>query len=364
MSFMSIYKHICCWDDSFYGDKLCIFHQNSAENITGGRKTVWIARQQGGVTGALLDLYYSASMSKNIAIFCLWFSTYRFRKLAFRLWFLKDLHIMHRINVCKTEAMLVDFQLNWSLMVPTLSPVRALQWRQEGSKSTWALSWMTNWPWTQTQEIWEGWEVSTDRSLLKNVLFMFDWATFNLCSKVLVWQPQTAQEKTQLWALYKTIGTNLNNLCHIYQVRGSQGAACLSARSSLHTVLTLALQKEAYSYWKGQIQSLFDIIALSAVGVLNKLYVASVYIPFRDSFLIFKIQCKRDLLLTNYVCLTCVIHWMILNWVNIHCKTDNKDYSILSGPHDSVQLANHLMTVTGHNTKVNTASLPGQTLWG
>lgn len=95
------------------------------------------------------------------------FSTYRFRKLAFRLWFLKDSHIMHRINVCKTEAMLVDFQLNWSLMVPTLSPVRALQWRQEGSKSTWALSWMTNWPWTQTHEIWEGWEVSTDRSLLK-----------------------------------------------------------------------------------------------------------------------------------------------------------------------------------------------------
>lgn len=167
MSFMSIYKHICCWDDSFYGDKSCIVDQKSAENITGGRKTVWKASQQGGVTWALLDLYYSASMSKNIAIFCLWFSTYRFRKLAFRLWFLKDSHIMHRINVCKTEAMLVDFQLNWSLMVPTLSPVRALQWRQEGSKSTWALSWMTNWPWTQTHEIWEGWEVSTDRSLLK-----------------------------------------------------------------------------------------------------------------------------------------------------------------------------------------------------
>lgn len=193
---------------------------------------------------------------------------------------------------------------------------------------------------------------------------MFDRATFNLCGKVLVWQPQTAQEKTQLWALYKTIGTNLNNLCHIYQVRGSQGATCLSARSSLQ-VLTLALQKEAYSYWKGQMQSLFDIIALSAVGVLKKLYVASVSIPFLDSFLIFKIQCKRDFfLLTDYVCLTCVIPWMILNCVNNRWKTDNKDCSILSGPHDSVQLTNRLMTVTGHNTKVNTASLPGQTLWG
>lgn len=255
MSLMSIYKRWCIqlplrWL-ILWGQMMHFWSKVSREHY-GPRKTVWISSQQGGVSGARLGFYYSASMSKNIAV----------RKLALRLWVLENSHIMRRTNVCKTEATLVEFQLNWSLMVPTLSPVRALQWRQEGSKSTWAQSWMTNWPRTQTQEIWEGWEVSTDRSRLK--MFYSCLIEPLLTSAVKCWfgNLRLPKKKAQLQALYKTIGRNLNNLCHIHQVRGSQRAACLSARSSLHTVLTFALQKDVHSCWRGQIQSLFDIIAL------------------------------------------------------------------------------------------------------
>lgn len=97
--------------------------------------------------------------------------------------YLENLHVTRRTNACETEAALVEFQLNWSLMVPTLSPVRALQWRQGGRKKYLGTvlddKLATN-PDSRDLGRLRG---SHRQISFKNVLFMFDWATFNLCGK-------------------------------------------------------------------------------------------------------------------------------------------------------------------------------------